>query len=270
MSPPLISVIIPTYNRALMLKTAIDSVISQSYTNWELIVIDNESTDNTLELVLSYKHQNIKLVTIRNNGIIARSRNAGINVCLGKYVAFLDSDDWWECQKLENVVNEMCTGDDVYYTNYCRVDSNSYRHRKDSLSLRQVRKDAYVDLLQNGNQLACSTVVIKKEVLQTVNGFCEENQLVTMEDFDCWLRLARAGASFRFLNSCDTNYTTGSHNMSRSPQQIKALTYFRKKYAQDIKSLRYPPLWLIVAQYRSIRSRWWAYITNYIHIKSIF
>ena len=98
------SIILPTYNRAdTYLKDAIDSVVNQSYINWELLIIDNHSTDNTDELIGSYKDDRIKLYKIRNNGNIAKSRNLGISKADGSYIALIDSDDFWHRDKLKLV-----------------------------------------------------------------------------------------------------------------------------------------------------------------------
>ena len=106
-----VSIILPTYNRASsFLKEAIDSVINQSYMNWELIVIDNNSTDNTIDLVESYKSNKIFIYQINNNGVIAKSRNLGIEKSSGDYVAFLDSDDFWYKNKLQKVTFQVNRG----------------------------------------------------------------------------------------------------------------------------------------------------------------
>ena len=92
---PLVSVVIPTYNHAYLLKDALHSVICQTYTNIEIIVIDNNSVDDTEEVVLSFLDPRIIFKKINNNGIIAASRNMGILIAKGDYIAFLDSDDIW-------------------------------------------------------------------------------------------------------------------------------------------------------------------------------
>ena len=97
----LFSVIIPTYKRVFEVKKAIDSVISQTINNWEIIVVDNNSKDGTINLIKSYNNEKIKLFFINNNGNIAKSRNLGIKKSSGNYLAFLDSDDVWKSNKLE-------------------------------------------------------------------------------------------------------------------------------------------------------------------------
>ena len=94
MNTPLISIVIPTYNRSLFLERSIKSIINQTYQNWEIIVIDNNSTDDTDLVLEKYKEKKILIKKINNEGIIAKSRNLGIKLAKGEYIAFLDSDDW--------------------------------------------------------------------------------------------------------------------------------------------------------------------------------
>ena len=97
----LISIVLPTFNRAHVLDRAIDSVIKQTYTQWELVIIDNYSNDQTDDLIKSYQNPKIRIIKINNSGIIAKSRNLGIKKSRGEVIAFLDSDDWWAEKKLE-------------------------------------------------------------------------------------------------------------------------------------------------------------------------
>ena len=102
-----VSIIIPTYKRVEKLKRAIDSVLSQTFTNWEIIIIDNHSLDGTKELVDNYNNPKIKMLLIKNNGNIAKSRNLGIKKSKGKYLALLDSDDLWVPNKLQICINAL-------------------------------------------------------------------------------------------------------------------------------------------------------------------
>ena len=97
----MISVVLPTYNRAHVLGRAVDSVLAQTFSEWELIIVDNHSSDQTDHLIENYHNSKIKLYKINNEGIIAKSRNLGILHAQGEFVAFLDSDDWWSPRKLE-------------------------------------------------------------------------------------------------------------------------------------------------------------------------
>src|SRR4051812_44716056 len=97
---PLVSVVIPTYNHAQFLGRALGSVIAQTYTNWEAIVVDNHSQDDTDAVVASQSDPRIKLLKIHNNGVIAASRNKAMREARGEWIAFLDSDDAWYPEKL--------------------------------------------------------------------------------------------------------------------------------------------------------------------------
>ena len=100
---PLITIIIPSYKRFHKIKKALSSIQTQSFQDWELIVVDNNSKDGTKELVSSLNDDRIKFFEINNNGFISKSRNLGIEKSNGKYLAFLDSDDWWTTNKLQIV-----------------------------------------------------------------------------------------------------------------------------------------------------------------------
>ncbi|MGH7451509.1 MAG: glycosyltransferase family 2 protein, partial [bacterium] len=97
---PLVSVIIPTFNRLKYLKEAVASVFAQTYAHWELIVVDDGSTDDTLHYVSTLDDPRVRLVSETHSGNPARMRNVGVAHARGEYVAFLDSDDLWESDKL--------------------------------------------------------------------------------------------------------------------------------------------------------------------------
>lgn len=100
-SRPLVSVVIPTYNRADLIGETIRSVVDQTYTHWELIIVDDGSQDNTREVVAEFSDKRISYFSIQHSGIFGKVRNEGLKVSKGTYVAFLDSDDLWSAEKLE-------------------------------------------------------------------------------------------------------------------------------------------------------------------------
>ena len=112
---PIVSVVIPTYNRELFLSRALISVVDQSFTRWEAIVVDNHSQDNTDEVIQNFKDSRIKLFKIHNRGVIAASRNLGVRAACGEWIAFLDSDDWWSPIKLERSLQFLNSGADIVY-----------------------------------------------------------------------------------------------------------------------------------------------------------
>ena len=115
---PTVSIVIPTYNHSKFISKALESVINQTYKNWEAIIIDNNSTDNTDKVINQYNDPRIKYLKIDNNGVIAKSRNLGINEAKAEWIAFLDSDDWWTKDKLEVCLSKIDKNIDFIYHAY--------------------------------------------------------------------------------------------------------------------------------------------------------
>lgn len=214
--PIFFSIVIPTYNHAHYLRRALKSVERQSFTNWEIIIVDNNSTDDTLAVIKQLRNQNIKLVQISNKGIIAKSRNAGIKIAKGKWIAFLDSDDFWQSKKLEICFNSIHKNPslDVIITNELQVDESS--GIKKSLIYGPFSSNFYYKLLVYGNCLSPSASVVKKDFLYKRKILFRENRkYISAEDYDFWMLLARAGAKFKFINSIQGVYTIHQNNISK-------------------------------------------------------
>ena len=212
---PLISVILPTYNHARFLKNAIDSVIKQDYSNWELIIIDNYSTDHTDQVISLFKDDRIKNHKINNHGIIAKSRNKGIQESKGDWIAFLDSDDIWYLNKLSTIIN--------YLNRYKKIDivcSNEYLHNKSTGKKHKLRygpssKYFYKDLLVNGNKLSTSATLVKRSFLNAKKLFFDESKIfITVEDYDLWMRIALFNGKFGFCETILGEYTIHNSNSS--------------------------------------------------------
>lgn len=188
-----ISVIIPTFNRAHYLPEAIQSVLGQTFQNFELIIIDDGSTDNTKEVVSLYNTaypSKIKYI-YKENGGVASARNEGIKNAQGNYIAFLDSDDYWHVKKLERTVHYIMQYPKagLLYTDYWVVDKNKnilWANERYHYS-----GNIFMKLIL-GNFIATSTVVVKKEVFEKVGIFFEGYSLKAgLEDWDMWLRIAK-------------------------------------------------------------------------------
>ena len=128
----LISIITPTYNCAKFIGVTIESVMKQTYENWEMIIVDDASTDNTEEIVRRYDDKRIKYVKLEKNSGAAIARNKAMKLAQGKYMAFLDSDDIWKENKLEKQINFMEEHNyNITCTAYEKVDGRRHS-RKDS------------------------------------------------------------------------------------------------------------------------------------------
>lgn len=194
---PKISIIIPTYNHAVYLRKALESVIQQTYTDWEAIIVNNYSEDNTEVIVQSFNDERIQLVNFRNNGIIAASRNHAIQLAKGKFIAFLDSDDEWFPEKLENCISVMNVKSEDAVCHAERWISNNSYHR--DVQYGPEARATYQSLLYDGNAISTSAVIVRKSVLQNIGGFSENPAMVTAEDYDLWLRIVKSGTNFVFL-----------------------------------------------------------------------
>ena len=124
----LVSIVMPSFNMASYIAESIRSVLNQTYTNWELIIVDDCSTDNTAEIVSSFNDSRIRYFKNEKNSGAAISRNLAFREARGEYVAFLDSDDLWREDKLEKQIHFMESNNYSFtYTNYERIDDNGNR-----------------------------------------------------------------------------------------------------------------------------------------------
>ena len=185
---PLVSVVIPTYNRASLLIRAIESVFSQSYKNFEIIVVDDASTDNTREVVSKFL-DDPRVVYIRNekNMGVSASRNRGIRYGRGEFVAFLDSDDYWLRDKLRKQVEIIMSDDDVgmVYTGERFIDEEG-RIIRDEIP----KYSGFVyHVLLSKNFISPSSTLLRKEVFEKVGFFREDMNY--REDYEFFLRVAK-------------------------------------------------------------------------------
>lgn len=188
MTEPLISVIMPAYNADRFITAAIQSVISQTYSNWELLILDDGSVDRTCEIARQFalKDERIRLLENEKNMGVARTRNRGFDLCKGSYVALLDSDDVWHADKLEKQLACLQeSGADFAYSSYSIVDVHGEKAKADYLVPEEIN---FRELLKE-NVIGCSAVLMKADVLK-------EHRFLTdffHEDYVLWLQLLQSG-----------------------------------------------------------------------------
>lgn len=181
----IVSTIIPTFNRARMISEAIDSVISQDFDNAEIIIIDDGSTDNTVEIVRKYGSQ-VTYIRTENRGVSA-ARNLGIARASGNLIAFLDSDDIWLPGKLTTQVNYFNANPDIHI---CQTEELWIRNGK-RVNPKNIHKKCSGWIFENCIPLCIvspSAVMIRKKVFDDI-GIFDEN-MPACEDYDLWLRAA--------------------------------------------------------------------------------
>lgn len=220
---PLISIIIPTYNHAKFISKALNSVISQNYKNWEAIIIDNNSIDQTEKILSRYKDPRIKNIKINNNGIIAKSRNLGIELSKGEWIAFLDSDDWWTEDKLQICVNNINKDVDfIYHDLEVKGLKPKFFIKKKIFKGRQLNRPIFKDLLfgmiKEGNAIANSSVFVRKKIITGIGGISENPNLVASEDYNTWLRVAKTTDNFKYIKKRLGFYLT--HNVSAQNKDL--------------------------------------------------
>lgn len=228
----LISVVIPTYNHAHLIKKCLQSLIDQEYQNWEAIVVNNFSEDNTIEVVDSFSDNRIRIINFHNNGVIAAARNEGIRIVNGEWIAFLDSDDWWYPSKLTEVVQVQKDHDVIYHNlDGYTPSGKSYRLYKG----RYHKKPIFEDLLTKGNQILNSSVVIRKKIIEDVNYLSENPNLFAIEDFDLWIRVSKITERFYYLNKSLGAYWAGDSNYSKADR--KSIERMKFLYSTHLPSV---------------------------------
>ena len=229
---PLISVIIPVFNRTWELRRALDCLVAQTFQEFEVIVCDDGSSVDISAITDLYQQTlSIKLIRISNSGGAAIPRNKGAELSSGEWIAFLDSDDWWDCSRLEKVVPYLTPRVDLIHHPLRVVKSPALKKSREKRKF--IGSPFIYDPLKHmailGNPIACSSVLLRRDKYLELGGMSSE---VAMEDFDCWLRFAENDAHFYFLNQVLGNYWVGDDAISTiSQKQIDGQkTLFERHY----------------------------------------
>lgn len=243
---PLVSIILPTYNRSEFLKRAVDSVINQSMNDWELIIWDDGSTDGTADYCQALYDERIRYFWHENRGV-SFARNRAIENSVGDYLAFLDSDDEWLPDKLsvQMAVLDQYPNLDMVFSNFYNTNlektttsmafsdmANTFKKMKtkrldDGLFLIE---ECFLESIAAENFIATDTVVLKKKVLHEFGGFNET--LRNAVDFELWWRLGLAGIKIGYMDQVSLNRYKPKGSLSS--QSIK--TYTNLIHALDICS----------------------------------
>jgi glycosyltransferase involved in cell wall biosynthesis len=204
------SVIIPCYNVADSVLTTLQSLQSQTNRDFEAIAVNDGSTDATLSVLEGFEADfPLRIVNQENKGL-GGARNAGIAAAQGTYLAFLDADDIWEPEKLTRVRHALTeTGADLICHDEYFVQSGIIIEEH-----RYGPRMKYFDLLLEGNCLSPSAVTVRREAVTDEGGFSEDRRGHGVEDYDLWMRLARAGHAFHFLHEILGSYILHETNMS--------------------------------------------------------
>jgi len=207
-----ISVVVAAHNHAHFLSECLFSVKAQTCKDYELIVVDNGSTDNTREVVDNLAWDKLRYHYQQDTGSVAGPRNTGIRLAKGKYVAFLDSDDFWYPQKLERVIRVLKDHPEVDIISHAMFQREEGKE-KILMNVGPLRKNMFAFLL-GGNRLLGSATVVKKDVLCEMQGFNERKDFVHAEDYDLWLKIAYSNGNFFFISQPLGEYRVHASNLS--------------------------------------------------------
>jgi glycosyltransferase involved in cell wall biosynthesis len=184
---PKVSVIIPTYNRAKLVERAINSVLVQTFKDFELFIIDDASTDNTKQIVKKFRDERIKIIHHQKNKGGSAARNTGIKTAIGEYIAFLDDDDEWIPTKLEKQMRffERCKRNVGLIYSWAEIIDE----KKDLFVKSQSKvKGTFLREILERSFLISSTVIVKKACFHSV-GLFDEN-FISCQDREMWTRIA--------------------------------------------------------------------------------
>ena len=220
---PLVSVIIPSYNRENVLGRSIDSVLRQSYANIECIVVDDNSDDNTESIVKQYDDKRVRYVKLTQQSGACAARNIGLKKAKGEYVAFQDSDDVWRKDKLKDQINIIKeTGSDLNFCNILVHDGNNNVKKLilDNERMSLIRRKGISKALLEGNFISTQSIVGKKACFDKIEF---DERLPRLQDYDLVLRLSRL---FRWSISRNIGVDSyvQSDSISRNYEKLKRAT----------------------------------------------
>ncbi|ALX49937.1 glycosyltransferase family 2 protein [Lentibacillus amyloliquefaciens] len=234
---PLISIITPAYNAEEFIKETIESVLAQTYSNWEMIIVDDRSADGTVAEVKAYEKQDdrIKLVELEENSGSAVARNTAMEQARGHYIAFLDSDDLWFPEKLENQLRFMKEKDIAFsFTKYVRMEEDGTL--KDNIS-KAPESVGYNDLMKHC-VIGCLTVMIDRDKV----GHLKMVNIRTRQDYAYWLAVTKRGFRAYGLPEVLAKYRSVENSISSNKVKAAKRQWYVYRQVENqniLKSLWY-------------------------------
>jgi len=219
-----VSVIMPAYNAAKTIAASIESVLAQTYTNWELIIVNDGSTDDTVRVIAPYlRDSRVKLINLERNQGLPAARNLGAERASGDYIAFLDADDLWLPAKLEKQLKYHQSHPEYFisHTDFEAFTSRGTIRRpwRKILVPTGRKKGRMLPVLYYQNVIGVLTALVKKRVFEEVKGF--DARLWTGEDQDLWIRIAERGYEFGYIDEVLARYRVSATGLSRATGKYK-------------------------------------------------
>ncbi len=259
----MLSIVMPLYNKEKLIQTTLESVLNQTYSDFELIIVNDGSTDNSAAIVSSFKDSRIHLVYQENAGVSA-ARNKGIEIAQGEYIALMDSDDLWLPDYLERQIALMIQypNCDIYASNYSFFNTNGV------ITYPQINKchiigndgiiENYFDICRCSNPLITSiSVIISKEILMKIGGF--PLGIKSGEDLLTWAKIVAVG-KLAYSKEPLAIYRLGYSN-PRPPESIdyvgEQLEVLYRNYPNKLGLKKYVAFWYKMRMCRCLAHKMW-------------
>ncbi|NHC41258.1 glycosyltransferase family 2 protein [Bacillus sp. MM2020_1] len=235
MSPqqPLVSIITPSYNAGLFIERTIASVRKQTFQNWEMIIVDDCSTDNTPAILEHYKKEDerIHVIFLNQNGGAAVARNIALQQAKGRFVAFLDSDDCWKPEKLTRQLSFMLNNKYAFtFTGYELITNEGVLLNKQISAPAEI---SYDDMLKN-TIIGCLTVMIDRKKA----GDIQMPNIRTRQDLATWLAILKQGINAYGLNENLAEYRVGNPSISRNKWKAAKMNWFVYRKLEKLNVLK--------------------------------
>ncbi len=232
MTVPEVSIITPCYNAMETLPKTVASVRQQSYAHWELILVDDHSSDGTYQHARQLSSEDPRIITLRlkQNGGAAKARNAGIKQAKGRYIAFIDADDCWEPDKLMRQIAEMKKKQwPLSYTAYTRFDSQGKLLNKVGVP----QEVNYRQLLKT-NYIGCSTAIYDTDIV----GKVYMPELRKRQDYGLWLKILRSTSFAYGINESLTHYLVQEDSLSSQKRKAAAYNWQLYRNQENLSLLK--------------------------------
>ena len=240
MDKPIVSIIMPAFNAGRYIAEATNSVINQTFYNWELIIVNDGSTDNTRNIADKFTLNDERIILInQQNKRLGAARNAGINAARGQWIAFLDADDIWINNKLERqlAVAKSEPGAGVIFSDgFTFYDGNKETAAPYGTITGLINGNAIYKIEYQGNYIPVLSVIVKKTLIDAVGLQDTDPYIYGCEDWDYWLRLAINGVSFYGMEDKLFYYRKHSSNMSNDNDlmNLAKATVFIKNFKKEL------------------------------------
>lgn len=212
-----IAVVIPSYNSSETINDCIYSVLNQTHKVNEIIIVNDGSTDNTLEILESIKNKEksyfIKILNQKNKGIGA-ARNLGLQNCNSEFVAFLDSDDYWFSNKIEICLEELSKKNDldIVYHDEILIKNNKSK----LIEFGRILEPKPNNFVFFRNNLSPSSVIVRFALLKKIGFFSEDMKFNSAEDYDLWIRLSYNNFNYKYINSPLGKYVVVNNSITNN------------------------------------------------------